>query len=247
MYKYIFIIVLFILILSIFIKSFNIDLFGFQRYSKNDHKIYGNIYTFDKDDQISSNVQNNNIWEEKICQILADNYIKNTDVLDIGANMGLNSIRMNQINPISEGNKIHLFEPQHDVFSILDYNTRNLPRVLYNFALSDKNKILNFLKKEDNIGATPMNISKNNNNIQVLATNLDTIVFERPISVVKLDAEGSEGDVLNGGRLFFKKHKPTLVIEIWPDNKKLVLDILSKMNYIQTWNDKDDFIFKYNI
>ena len=50
---------------------------------------------------------------------------------------------MNQIKPISPGCKIHLFEPQYDVFSILNYNTKNIPRILYNFALSDKNKILN--------------------------------------------------------------------------------------------------------
>ena len=225
----------------------NISSFGFQRYNNKKHNVYGDIFTFDDTDHISKYISNNNdIWEEHICQILAQNYVKNTDVLDIGANMGLNSIRMNQINPISSGYKIHFFEPQHDVFSILDYNTRDIPRVLYNFALSDKYKLLNFSKIEDNIGATEMVLTKDNNNINILATNLDSITFERPISLVKLDAEGSEEDVLKGGKLFFEKYKPTLVIEIWDKNKELVMPILSKMNYKQTWNQDDDYVFKYN-
>lgn len=234
-------------VLLIIFKNVNIDAFGFQRYNKKLHNVYGDIYTFDNADLISNNISNNNnVWEEHICQLLAKNYVKNTDVLDIGANMGLNSIRMNQINPISPGCKIHFFEPQHDVFSILDYNTKDIPRILYNFALSDSNKLLNFSKKDGNIGGTEMVLTENNNNIHVLATNLDSIIFERPISVVKLDAEGSEADVLNGGRLFFEKYKPTLVIEIWGKNKESIMTILSKMNYKQTWNQADDYIFKYN-
>lgn len=236
-----------IFVLFMIFKNLNISTFGFQRYKYILHNIYGNIYTFDDTDHISKYVSNNNVWEEHICQLLAQNYVKNTDVLDIGANMGLNSIRMNQINPISSGCKIHFFEPQHDVFSILDYNTRDIPRVLYNFALSDDHKLLNYSKNKDNIGATEMVLSKdNNNNINVLATNLDSITFERPISLVKLDAEGSEEDVLKGGKLFFEKHKPTLVIEIWEKNKKSIMPILSKMNYKQTWNQADDYVFKYN-
>ena len=208
MYKYIYILIVFIVLYIFYI--FNIEKFnhGFKRYTHNQHAVYGDIYTFDENDAISRSILNNNIWEEHICQILAENYVPNTDVLDIGANIGLSSIRMNQIKPISPGCKIHLFEPQYDVFSILNYNTKNIPRILYNFALSDKNKILNFSQKEDNIGATTMNVIKNNNNIYVSATYLDNLNFERPISVVKMDVEGSEEDTLMGGLVFFEKYKP---------------------------------------
>jgi FkbM family methyltransferase len=235
----------FILLSLYIILIKNNEQFGFQRYTKQYHDVYGNIYSFDNSEHISLYISNNQIWEEDICQILANNYIANTDVLDIGANIGLSSIRMNQINPISPGCKFHLFEPQHDVFSILDYNTNTLPRILYNFALSDKEKLLNFSKVSDNIGATEMNILENNNNIHILATKLDNITFERPISVVKMDVEGSEADVLIGGQSFFEKYKPTLVIEIWDKKKNEVLPILSKMNYIQTWNKNADYVFKH--
>jgi FkbM family methyltransferase len=243
--KNILVIIILLSLLLIIIRNTELFDFGFQRYINQYHDIYGNIYTFDKKDHISLYISNNQIWEEDICQILANNYIANTDVLDIGANIGLSSIRMNQINPISSGCKFHLFEPQHDVFSILDYNTRSIPRILYNFALSDKEKLLNFSKVLDNVGATEMNTLENNNNIHVLATKLDNITFERPISVVKMDVEGSEADVLIGGQAFFEKYKPTLVIEIWDKKKDIVFPILAKMNYTQIWNKNADYVFTH--
>jgi len=236
----------FILLSLYIILIKNNEQFGFQRYTKQYHDVYGNIYSFDNSEHISLYISNNQIWEENICQILANNYIQNTDVLDIGANIGLSSIRMNQINPISPGCKFHLFEPQHDVFSILDYNTVNIPRILYNFALSDKDKIFNFSKISDNFGATKMNILENSNNIHVLATKLDNITFERDVSVVKIDVEGGEADVLLGGQVFFKKYKPTIIIEIFTSRKEIVFPILANMNYIQVWNENSDYVFKHN-
>jgi FkbM family methyltransferase len=218
---------------------------NFERYTKLEHNAYGQIYTFGDSEAISKAISTteNNIWEDHICQIFARYYIPGTDAVDIGANMGLNSIRMNQLNPITNGNKIHLFEPQHDVFTLLEYNTKNLPRVLYNFALSDAYKILNFSPVESNMGGTSMISDPNSNNVHILATKLDNIQFERPVSVVKLDVEGGEAGTLLGGREFFNKHKPTLIIEVWKDKTNEVFPILNNMNYIQIWNNLDDYIF----
>lgn len=247
-YKYIYIYLLIICIfVIILINYYKIKYLkpGYMRNKHIQHDIYGDIYTFDENDLISVAIQNNNIWEEQICQLLAKNYVSNTDVLDIGANIGLSSIRMNQLNPISPGCKIHLFEPQHDVFSVLEYNTKDLPRILYNFALSDKNRILNFSQKKNNIGATIMNSNENYNNIHVSSTYLDNLTFERPISVVKMDVEGSEEFTLIGGLNFFEKYKPTLIIEIWSSKENAVFSVLEKMNYVQTWNQSYDYVFKH--
>ena len=220
---------------------------NFLRYTKLDHSSYGTIYTFGDTEAISKSIStlDNNIWEDHICQIFAENYSPGTDAVDIGANLGLNSIRMNQLNPITSGNKIHLFEPQHDVFSLLEYNTRDLQRKLYNFALSDTCKILNFNPVESNMGGTSMISDINQNNVHILATKLDNIQFDSPVSVVKLDVEGGEAGTLQGGLTFFNTHKPTLIIEIWKDKLPEVLPILANMNYVQIWNNLDDYIFKH--
>jgi len=241
------ILIIFILYNSLQITEKHTELSSLSRYVKLDHNHYGTIYIFDESDAISKSISapDNNIWEDNICHIFAENYIPNTDAVDIGANMGLNSIRMNQLNPITKGNKIHLFEPQHDVFTLLEYNTKKLPRVLYNFALSDSYKILNFSPIQSNMGGTSMVENENINNVHVLATKLDNIKFERPVSVVKLDVEGGEANTLLGAVNFFNTHKPTLIIEIWKDKLDTVLPILNKMNYIQLWNNHDDYVFKH--
>ena len=94
------------------------------------------LYVFDKNDVISSHVlDGKSIWEDHICKKLAENYVAGNDMVDIGANLGLNTLGCNKYNPIT--GTVHLFEPQSDVFTILNYNTRDLNRQLYNFALSD--------------------------------------------------------------------------------------------------------------
>jgi len=239
--------IILIIIYKNYIGNNNKKLTNFLRYQKINHKIYGKIYTFGETDLISKLVstKENNVWEDKICHMFAENYIPNTDVLDIGANIGLNSIRMNQLNPITEGNKIHMFEPQHDVFTLLEYNTKQLPRVLYNFALSDSCNILNFSPVESNMGGTSMVSNENANNVHILSTKLDNIKFDRPVSVVKLDVEGGEAGTLIGGTNFFNTHKPILIIEIWKDKLNEVLPILAGMNYVQIWNENDDFVYKH--
>ena len=131
--KFFFLILIIILIvlLCIFI---NYKFIGFENINENavkinmpfgktmtylNHPNYGNIICYDESELISNHLLKNDIWENNICEIMADNYVPNTDILDIGANLGLNSIRMNQIKPIT--GKIHLFEPQPDTFLMMKF------------------------------------------------------------------------------------------------------------------------------
>jgi len=125
------ILALFIFVTRNYTEGFSDDLI--QRMSKIEHPNYESIYVFEGEDTISNEVRQNKIWEDALCRKLAENYVEGTDFLDIGANMGLNSVRMNQIKKIT--GTAHLFEPQPDVFLMLKYNTRNLNRKLYNMAL----------------------------------------------------------------------------------------------------------------
>jgi FkbM family methyltransferase len=197
-----------------------------KRFTNINHNTYGDIYVFDEHDHISRAVLKGEIWEEPICKKMAELYKEGTDILDIGANIGLNSLRMSQIKPVS--GTFHLFEPQADVFLALDYNTRNLNRKLYNFPLSDKPNILSFSQDKTNIGATQM---KEGFNTHVSSQRLDALQFPNKISLVKMDVEGNEYSVLEGGRRFFEQKKPNLLIEIWDKNKDSVFQKLQSMGY----------------
>ncbi len=161
--------------------------------------------------------------------------------------MGFNSLRMSQLTNITEGNKIHMFEPQHDVFTILKFNTRNIPRVLYNFGLSNDYKIMNFeVENIANMGATRLNNidnEKKNNSVNVLVTKLDNIKLENRISIIKLDVEGGEYEVLLGGKELINRDKPTILIELWPDKYETSNNLLISYGYKQIWNNADDYLY----
>ena len=211
-----------------------------KRITNINHKTYGDIYVFDTDDSISNHVLAGEIWEGDLCKEIAERYVPGTDILDIGANLGLNSIRAHQLNPVT--GVIHLFEPQPEVFSMMAYNTRDLPRKLYAFPLSNTNEILQFEPKMNNYGGTSM--TRSDKGVNVNATSLDSLDFPNKVSIVKMDVEGNEESVLEGGKRFFAKHRPILFIEMWPGKKDAIVSKLQSMDYTM---DKhfggDDYIF----
>ena len=214
----------------------------FSRITKLNHKVYGDIYTFGDKDYISTRIQNGDVWEESLSQTMAKYYIPGTDMLDIGANIGLNSLRTDQINKIT--GTCHLFEPQSDVFILLNLNTQSLNRKLYNMALSDNYGIISYAQNLENIGATRVkNNDSTNDKISVLSCNLDSLNFDNKISLIKMDVEENEIKVLNGALSTIKEHMPNIIIEIfdtnYPNVEKILLDLayimkekLSDHNYV---------------
>lgn len=199
------------------------------------------VYVFDNNDCVSSHALAGTEWESHICDTLAKYYKPGTDFVDIGANLGLNTLGLHKRNPIT--GTAHLFEPQHDVFTMMMYNTRVLPqRKLYNACLSDAPTVLAFEQVPTNIGGTHM-VGKGgleddptptgNNAVSVGAMPLDAFkLFEGPpISLMKIDVEGSEESVLEGARRTITTHKPVIVIEVWQWKRAKVFDKLVDLGY----------------
>jgi len=195
----------------------------FSRITKLNHAIYGDIYTFGDKDLISSSIKDGTVWEESLSKTMAKYYIPGTDMLDIGANIGLNSLRTDQINKIT--GICHLFEPQSDVFLLLNLNTQSLNRKLYNMALSDNYGVISYSQNLDNIGGTVVkNSNGNNDKISVLSCNLDSLTFDNKISLIKIDVEGNEIKMLNGALSTIKKHMPNIIIESFDINRPAGFD-----------------------
>ena len=220
---------------------------------KHTHSVYGDVYIFE-DDYISNIIARNGVWEDDICSLLAQHYIDGTDVIDIGANMGFNTILMNKKQTISQGCVFHMFEPRYDVFTVLEYNTRNLPRRLYNFALSDTSKMVHLeqfmFNKEGtlNVGATQVIDGKSDDSFKthVLATTLDSIEFERKISIIKIDVECCEELVIRGGIGILQRDKPSILVESFPAYFGNVYRMLSDMGYKVVWNNNHDYLFRWD-
>lgn len=91
--------------------------------------------------------------------------------------------------------------------------------------------------------------SKQEGNIEV--DTLDHIIeqlnIDKPVSLIKIDVEGAEWDVLQGAQNILQKYHPALIIEIWhhePARLAKVKEYLQRFGYEKAQHlDKDNVIF----
>ncbi len=140
--------------------------------------------------------------------------------LDIGANKGKYSkLLLEETNT-----ELYSFEPLPDAYKELS----KLKRVYgnrfncFNYALGDfkGTKYIYYGNKTSEKASLIKNLEKlsfikknNKNKLSINVKKLDDIskIFKKNIDFVKIDTEGYEKNVLEGGRKFFKKHKPKFI------------------------------------
>jgi FkbM family methyltransferase len=219
-----------------------------------------------------NSIELNKLWEphscDKICYLIEND----TDFIDIGANIGLITLGTRLMNQTINNNKIntiHCFECHPEIFRYLSFNVIDHDNIkLYNFALGDEYKLCNLCFNIHNNGNTmiettyenglpvdnprgypePDPIStKSENNVYIHIVPLDSLIdnFSRRVSVIKIDVEGFEYNVLLGACKFIEKHKPVIFIEISSSKYQQTHELLEKYNYIQMARLTDeDYIYQ---
>jgi FkbM family methyltransferase len=167
-------------------------------------------------------------------------HLSNPIILDIGANIGGFSSWMARY--FNKG-KIYCFEPQRLVYQILCANMsiNNLDNVYaYNIALGNQTSKIKFLEPNYNVpndfGTFSLvrdTIKEKSNEIIIDMYSLDDFVDQYQISqldLLKIDTEGMEIMILQGGQRSIKKFKPVLFIEYsdgvdsWHDQIEIFLN-----------------------
>ena len=232
--------------------------------------IYGQNIKTNKDYIFNNSININKLWEENTCNIISDLLKEDEDFVDIGANIGL--ISLGVIKMLKLKNKkirnIHCFECNNLIFSFLNYNTNIHSNIcLYNFAVSDKVELCNMSFNTYNNGCSCINLNINKdetthhsydfqqnspliseNNIFIPALSLDEILytFQNKVGVIKIDVEGFEYQVLNGAKIFLEKHKPIIIIEIFPEHFEKCNLLLESYNYFMSKKiEYQDYIYNY--
>jgi FkbM family methyltransferase len=132
-------------------------------------------------------------------------------IIDIGANIGLNSIMF------SKYTDVHAFEPVF--YDILSDNVKGLPVHVYPFALSNcKGSKDIFI--EDAIGAASFHTTGTVSKVVDMEC-LDDIVHD-PVSFMKIDVENHEYEVLQGAKELIMKNKPVICVETFGDPERLL-------------------------
>lgn len=172
-------------------------------------------------------MKNGQLWEEESVNYFYDNIPtdRSVNIVDIGAQCGLYTLYA-QYLPNSQ---FYAFEPFPRSYKVLRDNItlNRIPNVrTRNIGISN------------HAGETILNTSKSHNGLHTLGTNiirfddavpvrihvepLDTIFYDNniPVDFIKIDTEGWEYFILQGGEKTIQKYKPMIQLEWSADNMK---------------------------
>jgi len=182
---------------------------------------YGNSSTqltiYDKGEIVSDNiVETNNFFEIHFLDYINQNHKNQTGILDIGANIGNHSLFFAKFLNCE---MVHSFEPVKSNIELIKKNMENFKEknVVYEIALSNKHGTMPLYNSQrENNGGFSLH-SYSNGSSFVVKDLVDVITLDSlnltNISMIKIDVENHENEVLQGGKQTILKNKPIIFIE----------------------------------
>ena len=173
-------------------------------------------------------------WENWMRHDVAFGYRSGTDILDIGGNIGCNALMF------SDYGKVHTFEPLfHDVLQKnVSQNTLRHAITVHPYGLSDETcqKNIYFPVNENgrkNYGCCSIKPEPGvhaSDSTVIDVRRLDDVYSGTP-SVMKIDVEGNELEMIKGAEQTIRKHMPFLIVEIHDPEKSPVPPYLYSLGY----------------
>ena len=162
------------------------------------------------------------LFTEEILTNLSKIIKSNSTVIDIGAHTGNMSVAYSLF-----AGDVFSFEPNPATFEVLEKNSQLNSNIQpFNYAVSDEEGALEFhysdfgfcnggfaTRTDFGIGVTGHKVP-----IDVYAINLENFLKDKKIndvSLIKIDAEGHDKDILKTLTSIINNHKPTLITEIY--------------------------------
>jgi FkbM family methyltransferase len=182
------------------------------------------------DQHIGVNLARGQYWEEWMYDVFKAFYEKDTDMVDIGAHIGTSALLMEEV--CSEGCTVHAFEPifHRLITHTLQLNNISNERVrVHPLALGQETKMLYTTIKNwtipTNFGASALDHNElvprdydyfGNIPVQIPVAKLNIDAsFARRVSVIKIDVEGMEQQVILGIMELIQRDRPVILIEVW--------------------------------
>lgn len=188
----------------------------------------GNYYLpqFALRDIIRSEIINNKIFDEKVYEA-ARKYIKEDSiVLDVGANFGQLSLLFSKCKRNVE---VYSFEASKYIYEILEKNIfiNNANIKSFNNLVGNETKEDQLIKKIDiskyyTYGSNMIEkIESNINSIshveKINSIRIDDIFFDKKISLIKIDVQGYDLEVLKGAKKTILRHQVPVIFEYESD------------------------------
>ena len=195
-----------------------------------------NVHVIRDDEYIGPCIARGYEWDGWMRADIEKYYKEGTDIIDIGANIGYNTLMFSDYGPV------HTFEPVY--YQIVDMNVKsnNLKNnvFIYSLALSDKEYDTKMYIPERgcqyenkiNYGGTSLNKHETlgNQEVNVNCKRLDDIYKGKP-SIIKIDVENHELQTLEGAKNTIMEHKPMILIEIHDFETSKIPEFLESLGY----------------
>ena len=177
------------------------------------------VHVISNDEYIGPTIARGHEWDGWMRGDIRRCHKPNTEIIDVGANIGYNTLMFSDYGPVVS------FEPVfHEIVSLnVKNNSLRYPVQVIPCALSDEKSVSEIhipphgRQSETliNYGGTTFNPDDDlkGEGVNVACERLDDIYTGIP-SIIKIDVEGHELQVLKGATDTIKKHKPALLVEI---------------------------------
>lgn len=154
-------------------------------------------------------------------------------IVDVGAHVGGHTLRFAQF-----ARHVFSFEPHPELYRMLVQNfNRNLDGIdgavdLHNMALGKEQGTGRIVEADGNSGASQIVRLSEPNEPRIPIETLDDMIWPRAVSLIKIDVEGMEVDVLRGAIKTIDTYRPELFVECG-DGTELddVLGVLEQAKY----------------
>ena len=175
------------------------------------------IFTHSENEVVSNEIINSsNFFEINFLDYIATNYNNHTGILDIGANIGNHSLFFAKFLNCE---MVYSFEPFPRNVSVLKQNLLNFTHKskIYEIALSDKEGTMPLYNSQaGNFGGFSLHSYSNGSsfmiNPSINVITLDSLNLNN-ISMIKIDVENHENEVLEGAKQTILRNKPIIFIE----------------------------------
>jgi FkbM family methyltransferase len=206
------------------------------------------MLAFSKDQVIGRSLRVYGEWAQHELSLLRPHVEPGTLVIDVGANVGTHVLPFSLW--VRDG-QVVAFEPQEQVASVLQVNCllngRRNVRVVQAVCGPSNRRVEKAISDPANVGATRYLLGKRMAfrraapfEIPVLA--LDKLVFDKRISLIKVDAEGMEFDVLVSARRSLRRDRPTVYFEQNnTDDLLRIYRLLTDFGYKLYWAETHPF------
>lgn len=171
-------------------------------------------------------------WMRQDIQLL---YKPETDILDVGGNIGYNALMFSDYGPV------YTFEPLY--YSVIrtnvGQNELKSPVTVYPFGLGSKEETVKIYKPKPepnttlvNYGGSSMvpNSGHSEDYVEVTVKRLDD-VYSGTCSVIKVDIEGYEEEFIKGATETINRCKPSVLMEVHDRERDKMFGIMSNLGY----------------